>query len=468
MTDDLGKNLKKLRRCLVGGPVSRLIDFLTHKGLESFALNQKIPRKIKKSLADSVSDYEIAKLERIKSVNPLLAGFYFLSRPVSVPVHMHHQEWNGIQYRVWEEKSKLSEDSSFTVFFPDLIFPNFSEHVALSPELDVGEEEEDFYNSDRSQLDSQFEFDVWQNVLYQSPVFRDLSSHDRPGLSDSGDFDSIPYKGVPENIRVPFFRTKSLICANAEARAIVEVYQKHQKPIEKIVELLKTKPETRKELINVVGQLETEQFLRRYGLDIDTLPNVVNETEETYQDVNYITYEAIGGSFSGANKVWYWGFINGIQFPNFREDFKLSKYEREITHDVLKLAFDYALYTDPFFEPGSTPRLVSGYSRYDEEAQIAGLNIPKGKAIPFVKNPSIEHVRENIQTSIRAYNAYRYQIEGIVEKLNDKKIQNKLKGILRGHQVHNLSDSVAQFFGEQGARFMVENPYHLERQKAQE
>ena len=200
------------------------------------------------------------------------------------------------------------------------------------------------------------------------------------------------------------------------------------------------------------------------------LVEYTDKIEEMHEGVLYTIYEAKGGSFGGANALWYWGFINGIQFHDFKAESDLLEYEREISQDTLKLVFDYALYTEPFFKPEGgiinrpTPIFVND-SGYNEEVRIAGLQIPKRSVIPLVRSPDINYVRENIKKAIHVYNIHRNQINDVMEKLENKEIQKGLSYVLKGLHVHNLSYSVAEFLGKQGASFIVKSPYHLERQR---
>ncbi len=473
MNKNLKKNLKRIKRDLAGGPLIRFADFLFEKRMKSLALNPQIPYGVKKFLANSLSQHKIEEHKRIEEYEKgkgnlqIHSLIHSLSNLDSIPVHLHSRDWNGIKYKIWEEKDRLGEDSDFTVFFPNLRFPNFSKDVSLTPE----EGKDGSYNTNRNSLDGVVEWDIWKNILYQSPVFRSKSKNDRPGLSGTRSFKPIPYNGIPETVRVPFFKTKSLSDANIGARAIVKVFQEHQKPIENLIKLLKTEPKVRKEFIDNEGKLETGQSLKKYGFDIDILPYISSPINGEHEGVSYRIYKAQGGSFGGENALWYWGFINGIQLPNFELKPNLSEYEREISQGALKLVFDYALYDDPLFKPEKrgtphlTPRLVNG-NKYDEEAIIVGLNMPEGIVIPYSISTGLNYVRKEITTAIHAYNTHKNQIDKIVEKLEKKEIQKELKSILRGLSVSNLSDSVAEFLGNQGSDFILENSYHLERQKS--
>ena len=453
------KNLISIKKAFLGSPLNRLRDFLIENGMKSIALNEKIPYKWKKSLAEMVCENE--RITRDSASE--LSFLQILGRPCYTPVHLYNQEWGGIDYKIWEEKDLVSKSSLYTTFFPGIRFPNFTVDISLTPketELDSSN-----FSIDRFLLDGIIESSVWQNVLYLHPLFMNRERYKRPSLSDERTFSrEIPYKGIPETVRVPLFETDSLASANSEARAIVEVFQDYGKSIEELVKLLKTDNKIRKEFLDTTGELETQNLLKKNGLNISILPRVMQRRELSHESISYTIYEVKGGSLNGSDHQRCWGFIHGIQFPDFSIDLTLSEKGRMVAQDTLELIFKYALYNDPYFRPQdgiihqSTPRLIG---KNAEESRIAGIKISGGKTVPFASYPDVPYLKGYMETTIHVYNKYRKQVDEITEKL--PKMQREIMSKLGGLQVHNLSDSVAEILAKHGARFIIENPHHIER-----
>ncbi len=458
---EFNKNIKRIRRALLGSLPTRLIRRGIEKALEGMARNPRIPYGVKRSLASAVRESAMAEKE---SIPDGVRAFYLLSQPSSVPVHLHQNEWDGVEYNVWEELSRFDKKEYCAVFFPGITFPSFGDDPSLNP-TDTDE-------SERFRLDDIVEEVIWKNVLYEEPIFRNVERWNRPGLSDKRRFENVPYQvSVPQTVRVPFFKTESLADANAQARGIIQAYKPHQEAIKLLIERLKTDPRVRKEFLNARdSEFDNAQLLMKHGLPIDILPHVRDRTDATYEGVPYTIYMVNGGSKSGENELRYLGFVHGIRFPAFSKVDGLTEREQGIAGSTLGLIFKYALYSEPYFRPEGViidnPAPLLRDNKCDEAmiAQISG--IPNGIVVPFVQTYDRRRAQEDIETTIRAYNRNRGSLHEIVEKLRtDSGMLGKIKKRLGGLAVESLSDSVAEVLGEYGARFIVENPYHLKRKK---
>src|SRR3989338_1471993 len=466
----INRIIKRIKRAVIGNALDRLGYKVLDRLMESTALNKRIPYSFKKSLADDI--YERIRTERDSVSGPLRTLRDYVL-PSSVAVHMHHNEWEGIEYKIWEEKSLTDGDSSYSVFFPGIRFPYFNLDESLAPEWPIKRKNDDLdrSSSNRICLDiNVVEFSIWQGILYQHPLFGKLESSKRPDLSDSWTFDkNIPYKGVPKKVRVPVFESKSLASANAEARAVVDLMQEYGEPMGKILNLLRKDENVRREFLDKSDDIHTQELLTKYGLKIDILPHVVRKSDGSYGGVSYSIYEIKGGILGGQEHKWAWGFAHGLKFPDFGNDKTLSKEENRALEGSMELIFDYALYGDEIFRPKggiisySTPNLVD---KFREEARIARVNeIPDGYVVPFDSSPYPEHIKDKFENTIRVYNQYRPQVEEIVQKLSLQQVREDLLVELHGHWVSEMSDGVADVLGKHGAKFISQNPYHLRRKR---
>lgn len=454
------KDVKRIRRALLGGPLTRVIRRGVEKTLERVARNPRVPYELKRRLASGVRASINAERERFSGV----AGVFYdlLSHP-EVPVHLHQNELDGVRYTVWETISDEGEDK-YTVLFPDIMLPDFYHDPSLKGRGDKCE-------SDVTRLDSVVE-SLWSCVLYESPIFRNVECYKRPRLKNVIHLESVPHEGIPSTVCVPTFDTDSLADANAKAREIVRAYNRRKEGLGRLLELLKTDRDVRREFLDKHAfAFDFAELLKKYGLPIDILPNRISRTDAVHDGVPYRLYEMTGGYISGENEHQFWGFVHGIQFHDFGSDSALTERDRAMARDTLAdVIFHYALYSEPHFRPeggiiDNPAPLLIGNKR--DEAMIAQISgIPDGTVAPFVRTYDRKLAKKDIETTIHAYNRHKESIHGITEKLRtDSRLRTRIRETLGHNAVHNNVDGVADVLGSYGARFIVENPYYLERKK---
>ena len=455
---EITRKAEKIRKAVLGDKLSRFLSFLGEKTLKLIARQQFIPYSLKKDLARRT--YERIK-EHSDSLPKGVRALEALMATTSIPVHLYQNEWNGTEYQIWEEMSKYNGTSEFIVIVPSIQFPNFCNSSAKSR------------NDSREaiRLETIFDSYIWDNTLFAEPIFRDMKSYKRPRLQAERRLKDVPHRKIPESKRIPYFTTDSLADANAQARGVIQAYQRYEKQIGDIIRLLETDSSVRDEFTGTIEKHGEAQLLQKYGLDIDILPKVIKVTEEVYENISYTIYEVSGGS-SGENKHQLWAFIHGIQFPNFEKDERLEEKDRRTAREVLeRVIFKNVLYNEPYFLPFKngclnkiTPDL-RGTESY--EAKVANFNsVPNERVMPFILGFDYESTRQKIKATIMTYNSYKGQLHEIIERLaTEEKIMKEINRQLNGISVHQNIDCVANILGSYGARFIVENPVYLGRRR---
>ncbi len=230
---NLEKTLKRLYSAVAGSTSSRTTN---EKILELVAKNQTIPYDFKRANANGIYQRYIKNLDKIGDRGiRALAAFGTMG---SIPVHLHKNQWKDIEYTVWETMDNLDGKLDFVTLIPPIQFPAFKEGYN---EMTENEKIKSLL------IEASFDYHVWEGALSSEQIFRDMSLYKMPELTEeirlSGRYGKIPHKKIPASKRIPVFSTDSIADANAQARAVIQAYQRYKKEFGEILEELETSPQ---------------------------------------------------------------------------------------------------------------------------------------------------------------------------------------------------------------------------------
>jgi hypothetical protein len=416
------------------GVIRRLVGRLGEKIMESPSVPYGMKERIVEHLILRYKEMGEGNMNSIDTMGYILTKSFG-----TINMGVCEEEWQGVRYRVKEER-RLEGGSIFTVCLPDIKFPYSARGDSES--VEVQDERYDFNSGIGS---------VFNALLFQSDLFKHLASYKRPKLSDFSDSgEKKLLEDITDGTRVPIFRAGDLAKVNLTSRSIIGVYQEHRDSVETFLDNLRDGG-VRSEFVGLGGGISRfQEFMRKYGLDLNISSSVLNEVHEEHRGVPYSLY-SLSENYQ-QNEPLHVGFVHGIQFPNFREDESLSIEERFHVSGALKTLFDYALYSQPIFELKNgtcvrsyIPKLVD-YGL--EEVLITRAPIPSGVVVPMVfpVSKGEDYPREAAQKVVDAYLYHKDQIDIVVDKLRE------------GETCKELAESYPRtnYLVKIGAEFMTE------------
>jgi hypothetical protein len=436
--------------------------------LNRAAESPRIPRGLKKALAGNLYKNEQTRRDRIS--NKGLAALSALARPTSIPVHLHHETFEGVPYVMWETASLLDGSASLDVYFPTIQFPSFYNDSSLTREEEKKEEEELDIKEHRIRIDETLDSTVWNSILYTELPFRGMSSYQRPGLKTPKGIEKrgIPVRSRREDIKIPYFEESSLTGAREKARGIIFAYNPNKGPLEDIIDKLRNEEQVRREFSeHAYGneKIARSDLLKRHGLPSDILPKVVGRKKEISEGVPFTIYHTKGGLIQGFNHEWYLGVIEGIKFPDHRTNTKIRETRRSIAAQVVDLGWEYAISHDPKFvnEIGAilVPKLSPGTR---EELRIVGAEIEEGTLVPVEEGPGYDGVKKDITHTIRAFKKKEEEVRRLAEAIGaESSLRDQAFRVAPNGWVSGNVDAVARVLGKAGFEYIVQNPVHLKR-----